>query len=213
MKKLFPLISFFILGLFLTACNNEPKSPFEVTQAFWHAVETKNVDQIKKLISKKSLHDEILTENVVSISKPDFGKITIDGNNAEVETTVVVESDHPSTVSLDTFLVKENETWKVDYHATVDTLSSQGQLAQAIRDLRTFGEKFSKDFSREFESSMDELDKAMPDVEKQIKNLGDQIKEQVPELKKQFEDLAKQLQQALKESQTGKAQNPEQDSI
>ncbi len=210
MKKLFPLLSLLLLSIFLTACQDEPKSPFEVTQAFWHAMETKNVDQIKKLISEKSLHDKIIPENLVSISKPGFGKILIDGDTAEIETTVVIESDNPTEVPLETLLVKENEKWKVDYHATINAVSSEGQLAKAIRELKTFGEKFSREFSKEFESSMDELDKAMPEIEKEIQNLGDQIKERVPELQKQFEDLAKQLQQALEESQ---AEEQTQDAI
>ena len=199
-KRILFLLPIILASLLLTACEDEPKTPSEVTQAFWYAVENKNIDQIKQLISEKSLRDEYLAENIVSVSKPSFGKIVIDGDIAEVETKVVVESDNPTTVSLDTLLVKENEKWKVDYHATVDEIGSEGQLAQVIRELRTFGEKFSKDFSKEFESSMDELDKAMPEIEKEISNLSEQIKEHVPELKKQFEDLAKQLQEALEES-------------
>ena len=200
MKKLLFLVPVILLSLLLTACEDEPKTPSEVTQAFWHAVENKNIDQIKQLISEKSLRDEYLAENIVSVSEPSFGKIIIDGDIAEVETKVVVESDNPTEVSLDTLLVKENEKWKVDYHATVDAIGSEGQLAQVIRELRTFGEKFSREFSKEFESSMDELDKAMPEIEKEISNLSEQIKEHVPELKKQFEDLAKQLQEALEDS-------------
>ena len=199
-KKIRPLLTILLASVFLTACEDEPKSPFEVTQAFWQAMENKNVDQVKKLISEKSLRDESLADNIVSISQPSFGKIVIDGNEAEVETKVVIESDNPTTVPLDTLLVKENEKWKVDYHATVDAIGSGRELAQMIQELRTFGEKFSKDLSREFESSMDELDKTMPEIEKEIKNLGEQIKEHVPELKKQFEDLAKQLQDALEDS-------------
>ena len=200
MKKILLWMPIILASVFLTACEDEPTSPFEVTQAFWHAVESKNIDQIKQLISEKSLRDEYLAENIVSVSKPSFGKIVIDGNIAEVETEVVVESDNPTTVSLDTLLLKENEKWKVDYHATVDEIGSEGELAKVIRELRGFGEKFSKEFSKEFESSMDELDKAMPEIEKEISNLSEQIKEHVPELKKQFEDLAKELQQALEES-------------
>ncbi len=200
MKKLLPLLTILLASIFLTACEDEPKTPFEVTQAFWYAVENKNIDQIKQLISEKSLRDEYLADNIVSVSETSFGKIVIDGDIAEVETTVVVESDNPTTVPLDTLLVKENEKWKVDYHTTVDAIGSGGQLAQVIRELRVFGEKFSRDFSKEFESSMDELDKAMPEIEKEISNLSEQIKEHVPELKKQFEELAKQLQEALEES-------------
>ena len=200
MKNLLPLLTILLASIFLTACEDEPKTPFEVTQAFWYAVENKNIDQIKQLISEKSLRDEYLADNIISVSETSFGKIVIDGDIAEVETTVVVESDNPTTVPIDTLLVKENEKWKVDYHATVDAIGSGGQLAQVIRELRVFGEKFSRDFSKEFESSMDELDKAMPEIEKEISNLSDQIKEHVPELKKQFEELAKQLQEALEES-------------
>jgi len=196
MKKLLPLLTILLTTIFLTACEDEPKSPFEVTQAFWYAVENKNIDQIKQLISEKSLGDEYLAENIVSISKPGFGKIVIDGDIAEIETTVFVESDNPTEVSLDTLLVKENEKWKVDYHETVSKIHEGGKLNEILSELKNFSEKFSL----EFESSLEELDKAMPEIEKEISNMGEQLKEHVPEIKKQFEELAEQLQQAIEES-------------
>ena len=212
MKKTFPRITLILLvSLFLTACEDEPKSPFEVTQAFWYAVENKNIDLIKKLVSEKSLGDEYLgdeylPDNIVSVSEVSFGKIMIDGDIAEVETTLVVESDNPTTIPIDTLLVKENEKWKVDYHSTVGAIGSGGQLSQIIKDMKVFGEKFSM----EFENSLNELDKAMPEIEKEISNMGEQIKEHVPEIKRQFEELAKKLQQALEESL---AEEKQQDSI
>ncbi len=196
MKKLLPLLTILLISIFLTACEDEPKSPFEITQAFWNAVENKNIKQIKQLITKQSLGDEYLAENIVSVSKPSFGKIVIDGDIAEIETTVVVESDKPSNVSLDTLLVKENEKWKVNYHATISAINEEGTLSQVLKELKNFGEKFSL----EFENSLKELDKAMPEIEKEISNMGEQIKEHVPEIKRQFEELAEELQQALKES-------------
>ncbi len=200
MKKIISILTILIASIFLTACEDEPKTPSEVTQAFWMALETKNMGQLKHFISEQSLREEYTAEDIVSVSKARFGKILIDGRIAEVETTVTVESDQPEEVSLNTQLVKENEKWKVDYQATIDEINSTGKLSQVIRELRVLGEQFSKDLSKEFESSMNELDKTMPEIENNIKHLGEQIKEHVPELRQQFEDLAEQLEQALEES-------------
>ncbi len=196
MKPLLTLTAFFIFAVSLTACNNKPESPFEVTQSFWHAVENKNIRQIKKLISVKSLQDNMPGEHIVAVSKITLGKIIIDGNRARVETTLVIESDEPTTVHMDTLLVKEDDQWKVDYQDTMEALQEEGQLSQVIRELKNFGEKLST----EFDKSMQELDHAMPEIEKGINDLGDKIKKEVPKIKKQIEEMAEELQRALEKS-------------
>ena len=200
MKRLISLFTLLCSSLLLSACEDGPKTPTEVSQAFWLAMENKNVDQVKKLLSSQSLKDEFSSDSIVSVSNAQLGKVIIDGSLAKVETNVTVESDKPTEVPLDTVLVKENKHWKVDYQATVEALHSAGSLAHVIRELRVLGEQFSKDLSKEFENSMNELDKAMPEIEQEIKQLGEQIKGQVPELKKQFEDLTRELQEALEGS-------------
>ncbi|MFK8068425.1 MAG: lipoprotein [Gammaproteobacteria bacterium] len=196
MKNIIPAIVVLFSVLLLTGCEDEPKTPMQVTQAFWTAVETKNIDQLKNYISEKSLRDEYKTENIIDVSNISFGKIVIDGKLAEVETNVVVESDKPVTVPIDTLLVQENELWKVDYHATIDSIKNTGQLSQIFQELKGFSDQLSK----EFENSMEELDKAMPEIEKGISDFGEEMKERIPEIQKQFEDITRQLERAWEES-------------
>lgn len=208
MKKIIPIVALFMTTIFLSACEDEPRSPLEVTQAFWSAVETKDIRKIKKFITEKSLRDEYKTENIITVSNITFGKIIIDGKKAEVETNVTIESDNPVAVPIDTLLVNENDKWKVDYHATINSISQAGQLSQIFEELKGFGEQLTKGF----ENSMKELDKAMPEIERDISEFGDQIKKRVPELKKQFEDITRELERAWKES-LEKEQKPESESI
>ena len=41
MKNNLRWITLILASVFLTACEDEPKSPLEVSQAFWYAVENK----------------------------------------------------------------------------------------------------------------------------------------------------------------------------
>ncbi len=204
MKKIILTIVLFFSIFLLSACEDEPKTPMEVTQAFWSAIETKNIDQLKNYISEKSLRDEHQAENIISVSNISFGKIVIDGKLAEVETNVVVESDKPFTVAIDTLLVQENQQWKVDYHATVDSIRNTGQLNQIFQELKGFSEQLSK----QFENSMEELDRAMPEIEKGISDFGKEMKERIPEIQKQFENITRELERAWEES-LQKDQKPE----
>lgn len=213
MKKLIPILAVILTSVFLTACEDEPKTPAEVTQAFWLALENKDIGQLKDFISEKSLQEDFNAENIVSVSNARLGRIIIDGKEAEVETTVTVESDRQDDIELETQLVQENEKWKVDYQATVDEIKSPGKLSRVIRDLRVLGKQFSDDLSDELESSLNELDQAMPEIESEIKELSEQIKEQVPELKQRFEGLAEELQQALEESLSDDDESEEPKSI
>ena len=200
-------------GLFLTlvlsACQEQPATPMDVSQAFWEAVKQKDVNAIRQLSITNSIPADLKSEDVVSITNASFGKIVIDGTHAEVETRVTVASDHPASLPLDTVLIQENEQWKVDYQASMSAIYDGSQVSEIIRELKVFGENFSK----EFDQSMHELDKAMPEIEKEVNRMGEALKEHLPAIKKQFEDLARELQRSLEEALPPETEDDQKKSI
>jgi hypothetical protein len=105
------------------------------------------------------------------------GEVRIDGTQAAVETEVEYDRPEPvHTLRFDTFLVREDNTWKVDYRKTRDymLLHPFGELLQNLQNLgETFGEQ---------------LQKQLPQIEEGIHSFGEQLNEQL----KQFErDLEK----------------------
>ena len=88
------------------------------------------------MVSEKSLRDDTMSEDILSVSEVSYGKIIIDGDHSEIETSLTIDSDNPETVSIDTLLVRENEKWKVDYHQTMDAIGTGEQLSQILRELK-----------------------------------------------------------------------------
>lgn len=192
-------IRFFYLALFallLSGCSSQPATPLSVSEAFWQAVQKKDLNAIEALSLPNSLPEKLEESNVVSISGASFGKIIIDGAQAEVETRITIESDEPLALPIRTLLVQEEDGWKVDYRATVSAVSMQNPLNDLLRELKVFGEEFG----RQFDQSMDQLDEAMPEIQREIGRMGETFKERVPELKQQFEGLAEELQKAIEEA-------------
>lgn len=181
----------------LLACG-KPKTPQEVADNFWRAVESGNPNQVKKHVSAKDQITMDSLQNIMPITEISFGKIVIDGDIASVDTTVTLEGDRTMELPINTHLIKENKQWTVDYERTINTIVAAGKVAAVINQFKDIG-----NIVREgIEQSVDELEKAMPNIEKELSNLEQQIQQAVPALKSRFENFSKQLEQALSEPAT-----------
>jgi hypothetical protein len=107
--------SLFFATLILSGCFS-PKSPQDVTREFWEAVITQNVDNV---IEYSTLVD---TSSYDSFNKnwDDYqlilGKIVIDANQANIETKFSkIDNNNENQRNLNTYLIKQDGEWKVDY--------------------------------------------------------------------------------------------------
>ena len=181
----------------LISCG-KPKTPQEVADNFWRAVESGNPNQVKKHVSAKDQITMDSLQNIMPITEISFGKIVIDGDIASVDTTVTLEGDRTMELPINTHLIKENKQWTVDYERTINTIVAAGKVAAVINQFKDIG-----NIVREgIEQSVDELEKAMPNIEEELSNLEQQIQQAVPALKSRFENFSKQLEQALSEPAT-----------
>lgn len=185
-----------MLTVLLGACSEPVKTPLETADAFWKAVVKKDVSEIESLSLPNSLPEDLDEANIVAISNASFGKILIDGTKAEVETRITIASDEPVALPINTLMTEDEDGWKVDYRATVSAVNMQSPINDLLKELKVFG----KEFSRQFDHSMDELDQAMPELQREIGRMGETFKERVPELKQQFESLAEELQKAIEDA-------------
>lgn len=186
------LAGFLLLMLF--GCEKS-LSPQEVTHQFWAAVEAKDSDRVRRYVATQSFNDDQLTDDILPISEFKLGRIIIDQDTAEIDTTVVVQSDQSVEIPLKTLLLKQGEDWKVDYRSTVASVKTGGDLSDFLGELR----KFSGIFKSELNNSLDQLERAMPQIKEEFKSLERQFKSELPELEKRLQEFARELEDSMKE--------------
>ena len=200
LKKYF--ISLLLTTLVLTGCFR-PESPQDVAREFWEAVVTNNVDdaiEYSTLVDAKS-YDAF--NNKWDGYQPVMGKIIIDGNHAEVETELSrINDTGKNRQALNTYLVKQDGQWKVDYVRTAESING-GALGQFLGQLDKLGKKLSdtlKDSSDKFSVEMQRLEEELKTLAKSVDDEANKIVEQYgTELKKSIEELAESIDRALKE--------------
>ena len=182
-----------ILGFQLTGC--EPGlTPMEVSERFWTAVKNKDTQEIKKYIADGTLTDGT-SENLLPVDDVKLGRTVIDGDNAWVDTTVVIAGKESFELPVETKLFKQQDRWKVDYDATVESLSNDNAIARAISGIADLGGQLADNLDR----SLEEMQKAIPEVKKEIERIEGDMKERLPELQRKMDEFIRQLEEALED--------------
>lgn len=180
--KLFQKSPTFRVGLFflilqLCGCQS-PKSPEEVTSAFWTAFSKGDIETAKRYGTDNS-QDQITKEDIQKAIAFKTGRIVINGDNASVETFM---TENSRTATFNTDLVKENNRWKVDLQKTRLNMSAM-PLDGIFKSLEKLGENFNK-----------QLERQIPLFEKQIENLGEELNRKLDEFGHYLEDPKKYRQ-------------------
>lgn len=152
--------------LFFSGCQTG-KSPEEVTNLFWQELAQGQVENAKKHVTQDSQHlvnlQDIETHSTIKI-----GVAVIEESDADatVETTI---TRNKRQVTFNTVLLKENDSWKVDYLQTQMNISMIpfGEVAKSLQKL---GDTFAK-----------QLEKQLPIIQKEMESLGDDLKNQIDE--------------------------------
>ena len=168
-------------------------TPIEVSERFWTAVQNKDAGEIKKYISTKTIDKNDLTDNILPLEEISLGRTVIDADQAWVDTTVIIAGDDPFTLPFKTVLLKDKNQWKVDYDATVISISEDSAVARVMGSIADISGQFAKDLDR----SLEEIQKAIPEVQKEIEIIEENVRHHLPELKQKVEEFMRQLEEAL----------------
>ena len=138
MKNFKPLLAVASLLFALVACNLTSSSPTATFKAFYEAQKKKDVDGMKKTLSKSSIQmietaakaqgktvDKALTEGFESPGgksdkMPETRNEKIDGDNATLEV-----QDEDTKKWSKVYFVKEEKNWKIALDKTIEELFKQ----------------------------------------------------------------------------------------
>lgn len=191
-----------LTALLLSACMG-PKTPQEVTEAFWEAVIN---DDAADVVEYSTLND---AKSYDRFSKdwtgfqPTWGKLVIDGKKASIDAKFKSTADaNMDDRAFTTYLVQRNDTWLVDYERTASEVN--GGLFGAL-----FGSlgRMSDDLSRQLESSANDFNDEMERMGKELEAMSDSFSQQAEqeiekyskELQKRIEELEESINRALED--------------
>ena len=199
-----------LFGLLLSSCQSL-ETPQQVAQHFWQAVIE---DRPDKVIEYSTLVD-IKDYDRFSMDWDGFqasqGKITIENNEASVEYTFTRPAATESKErKLTTYLLLQNEIWKVEYQKTREAMKPK-KASGLLGRLNQLG----KQLSEQLEDSTDDLNTELDKLGKKLQELSDQVGSEAAEgiekfteeLEKSLEELEQSIDRALKED---RRQQPEQ---
>ena len=171
------LVGLFCIFLFFSGCQTE-KSPEEVTNLFWQTLAQGQVENAKKYVTQDSQH-LVNLQDIEMHSTIKIGVAVIEESDVDaiVETTII---RNKRQVTFNTVLLKENDSWKVDYLQTQMNISMIpfGEVAKSLQKL---GDTFAK-----------QLQKQLPIIQKEMESLGDELKNQIDEFGRSLEKPDKQ---------------------
>lgn len=189
--KIQTLIVTALIGFLLSSCQS-PETPQQVTQHFWQAVIEDKPDEVVKYSTLVDVKDYDRFSMNWSGFQPSLGKITIENNNA----TLISQFTPPAGADLKerkltTYLVMQNEEWKVDYQKTRDAMKMD-KAGSLFGKLNQIG----KELQKQLENSADEFNSEMEQLGEKLQELSDQVGSEAAEGVEKFAD---ELEKSIKE--------------
>jgi hypothetical protein len=185
-----------LLFAVLMSCQAN-KTPVQVSEHFWLGIQTKNSALVKKYSLSNSIDEQEDFGRFENIKATSFGKIIIDGNSSEIETTITMLVDEKEVeVKLTTYLENHNDVWKVNFRKTVLPLAFNQNMAEVFGDI----EEIKEEITEQIEESVEEIkEKVVPEIKSEIEKAEKEIIEKLPELKNVFEEFLRELEKSLEE--------------
>ncbi len=190
------IISFLSVCVTLVSCQTK-KTPQQISEHFWLGMKTENEALVRKYSLSSSIDETEDITQFKSITKITLGKIIIDGDVAEIETTVTVSSNNKiMDVKLNTYLENNNDIWKVNYRKTVLQLKLNRNMAEVFSDI----EEITEEVTEQIEKSVKEIkEKVVPEIKSEIEQAEQELLEKLPELKNVFDKFLEELEKSLEE--------------
>lgn len=195
-KSIYLCLFILFPGLFLSGCFG-PKTPQEVSQAFWQAVIEHDANGVVKYstLSNAQAFDGFGLD--WKGYKPALGKVVIDGDEARIETRFNgLAGSAAGNRHCETYLVRQNGTWKVDYKMTGNDLRG-GALGALFGHLQQMGNELSKSL----DATAKQLNADMERLGHKLQDMADSFSQQagpiIDKHARELQDIMRQLQDSI----------------
>lgn len=203
LTRFFPLLA--LLALLLSGCS-KPETPQQVSQAFWQSVINNDVAGVVRYSTLGSESGYEAFSRDWSGMIPSWGKIIIEEREARVHTHVS-KPDAASSEMLNfvTYLVKQDEQWKVDYENTEKAVLASAAVADFVNRITTLGNEISQQFEDAGKTLSSELEELHDKYQALAEDLGSQTSQALEDysllMRKHLDALSQSIADALREKQ------------
>lgn len=164
-----------LFTILLTGCGQEP-SPEEITEGFWQAVIDGNAEEMQAFAADNSLENPGLLDNSEKMLVAfETSEATITGERAEVPTVLIGNHNGQKTrMPVTTFLIKQEDGWKVDGQASVNTMVSSSielMMQSMTHNLSSMGQELNNAISSGMNEFMGGIQKGMPVLKEEMEKL------------------------------------------
>lgn len=173
--RIFFLLIF--LSPLLTAClfSSESQNAVAVTDAFWTAIQNKDMEKAKQLATWESAeYLKFVKSDKINAQRFETGEVKVTDNSAEVATVLYGGNNGEIKIPVRTVLVRVEHDWRVDVQKTMGSMVS-GAMGAVVNELNGFMQESLKGVDKALSQGIDELGKAL---DQGLKQLQDDLKEQ-----------------------------------
>lgn len=162
------LVILLFASVWLTACS-KPKTPQEVSKAFWYAVIENKVDDVVTYSTLASNDEYDAFSRTWTGMIPSWGKVIIDETESRVHTHVSSpDAAQSEMLYFVTYLTRQGEEWKVDYTKTARVVRASSAVTDFVNRITTMGNDISQ-----------QLDEAGEELSLQMEIVGDELSQQL----------------------------------
>ena len=203
--KLVSISALLMLALMLSACN-KPETPQEVSLAFWQSVINNDVAGVVKYstLGSEQGYDAFAREWKGMI--PSWGKVIIEEREARVHTHISTpDAAKSEMLYFVTYLVKQGNEWKVDYHQTEKVVGTSSAVTDFVNRITTIGDEISQQFEEAGKTVSSELEALNIQLIELTDSLGNQASLVVEEyseiMRRHLDALAGSIENAIQEQE------------
>ena len=166
-----------LLSFLLTACifSSESQNAVAVTEAFWKAVQEKDMDKAKQLATWESAeYLKFLQSDKINAQRFETGEVKVTDQTAEVATILYGGNSGNVEIPVRTVLLRVDNNWRVDVQKTMGSMVS-GAMGAVVDELNSFMQESLKGVDKALSQGIGELGKALDEG---LKQLQKDLKEQ-----------------------------------
>lgn len=195
---------FLLLSLLthLTACTG-PDTPQEVAHSFWQAViENDSDDAVKYSTLTDSSYYDGFSKDWQGYQFA-IGKVVIEENQASIKSSLTSPANSGlENRSFITYLVKQQDEWKVDYERTKHSITG-GSIGSLFNSLSKLGENLNKNLEKTVKHLNKELQGMLHELEDMSRSFGEQagktLEQHAEKMREHIKALEESINRALEE--------------
>ena len=165
-------VVFFLLAVtFLLAGCSEIKTPKQVSQQFWEAIQKRDMETAKQLSTWNTVeYLKYLKVNKLHPERFELGEERMGENDAQINTTLYTSRQGKSGIKVPgiTVLVKTDQGWRVDVKKTLSTVVKE-TVNNVFEQLNGLMQEGVSELDKVLSESLDELSKALDQGAKELK--------------------------------------------